>query len=74
MRCCVRSGPLARVRRFRQAADRHVRRSAADILITASLVYYLRRHRAETYFEETQTLLDKVMVNTIENNGLVGLF
>ncbi|GAA5825561.1 hypothetical protein JCM11251_000284 [Rhodosporidiobolus azoricus] len=42
--------------------------TASDIVITASLTYYLRRSRSE--FEETNSLLDHIIRLTVQNNGL----
>ncbi|KAK4052828.1 hypothetical protein OIV83_002115 [Microbotryomycetes sp. JL201] len=42
--------------------------AAADVLLTSALVYYLRRHRQETEFQDTKSLLNKVISNTVENN------
>lgn len=40
------------------------------MLISISLVYHLRRHRKDTAFAETRSLLSRVISNTIENNAL----
>lgn len=45
--------------------------AAADVLVTGGIVYHLRRHRKETSFGETRTVLGVVIANTIENNALV---
>ncbi|GAA5885566.1 hypothetical protein JCM6882_007474 [Rhodosporidiobolus microsporus] len=42
--------------------------TASDIVITASLTYYLRKSRTD--FEETNSLLDRIIRLTVQNNGL----
>ncbi|KAM0786935.1 hypothetical protein ACM66B_002356 [Microbotryomycetes sp. NB124-2] len=44
--------------------------AAADILLTSALVYHLRQHKKETAFQDTKSLLNRVISNTIENNLL----
>ncbi|GAA5849529.1 hypothetical protein JCM8547_000485 [Rhodosporidiobolus lusitaniae] len=45
--------------------------AAADLVIVASLTYYLRRSRSD--FEETNSILDKLIRMTVQNNGLTAL-
>ncbi|ORY88199.1 hypothetical protein BCR35DRAFT_22076 [Leucosporidium creatinivorum] len=44
--------------------------AACDVLITSGIVFHLRKHRKETSFGDTRTILGVVIANTIENNAL----
>ncbi|GAA6007810.1 hypothetical protein JCM10207_004881 [Rhodosporidiobolus poonsookiae] len=45
--------------------------AVADIVITAAFTYYLRHSRTD--FEETNSLLDKLVSLTVQNNGLTAV-
>ncbi|BGP15932.1 hypothetical protein JCM10213v2_003924 [Rhodosporidiobolus nylandii] len=45
--------------------------ASADILITATLTFYLRRARSD--FEQTNSLLGRLILMTVEHNGLTAV-
>lgn len=46
---------------------------AADFVITASIIYYLRESKTRSTELETDDLLQKIVVIVIENNLLTGV-
>ncbi|KAM0753485.1 hypothetical protein T439DRAFT_156281 [Meredithblackwellia eburnea MCA 4105] len=44
--------------------------AVSDLLITGSIVYYLRKAQKTSSFHETNSLLDKIIRSTMENNLL----
>ncbi|KAK4057393.1 hypothetical protein OIO90_001462 [Microbotryomycetes sp. JL221] len=70
----VRGYQLGDFRRFNEAEYSVltwlVSAGVCDVLLSASLVYYLRQHRQATVFKDTRSLLAQVITNTVENNLL----
>jgi Na+-transporting NADH:ubiquinone oxidoreductase subunit NqrC len=47
--------------------------AVSDVIITGYLVFYIKRMQKTSEFERTNSIIDTILRNTIETNGLTAV-